>query len=250
MSQPTALNYDLMRAGNHSLSEEDKRALTLAAFDQFVVPQHLEYMESLVAATNPGNLVQVFRGLHEVPEPWFKARARPCNCPNYWPLGWDEGLKVVVWDTSGSINTPRYGEEYDDSHHQTDMQYQVVLEFPEDMEELVGDGRLVVELEVDTREDTEGGWQEWVEFIEGPKYNLFFTVPPAKNWTDANALCMSKSDGGNLASILSWEENAEAKVAMKLSPRAWIGANHFKEEKVWVWTDNSTFDFETFAFRL
>ena len=126
--------------------------LMQAAYDLFMVPQHREYAQRMMDASNTENFEQVYQGFQSVPRPY------------------GNGFYIATWQNNGSVHSPKFGEEWSEEMYETNMQYQVVLEFPGDMEELVGEGRLVVELEVDTREDE--GWQEWVEFLEGPKYTL------------------------------------------------------------------------------
>ena len=73
--------------------------------------------------------------------------------------------------------------------------------FPGNLAELVGDGSLVIEVEVDTRE--EEGWEEYVETNVGEvrKYK-FYDIE--MTWTEAEAYC--QSEGGHLASVPTQEE--------------------------------------------
>ena len=156
-----------------------------------------------------------------------------------------EGFEVRVRNSSGFIRSPGYGEEFDYGHYETNRYHQVVVELPEDIQQLVGDGRLVVELEVDTRE--EEGWLEWVEFIEEPKYTLYKDDTLKMNWTESEKHCGREVEGGHLASILNSLESEEAVEVMegKASPwgSTWIGANHLEQKKVWSWSDGSPWEY-------
>ena len=66
----------------------------------------------------------------------------------------------------------------------------------------------------------------------------FFSTP--KTWTNAQSDCESR--GGDLASVRSSEENAEA-YALTGGVSTWIGYNDKAVEGSWVWTDGYTGDY-------
>ena len=61
----------------------------------------------------------------------------------------------------GNITTPRFKCQVDLATYQQSFAYKVSLEFPENLNLIVGDGSLVIDLDVNTRE--EEGWSEHVE---------------------------------------------------------------------------------------
>ena len=73
-----------------------------------------------------------------------------------------------------------------------------MLEIPRDIKDQIGSGSLIIDLEVETREET--GWAE--EVILPPTFTLHTTK---KNWSEAESFC--QSEGGHLASVTSYEEN-------------------------------------------
>ena len=80
------------------------------------------------------------------------------------PKGYEfksSGFEILMWDSSGTIQSPGFGEQFDRDRFKMDMNLHYVLKFPPDLAEVVGGGSLVVELEVDTFEVE--GWQEEVE---------------------------------------------------------------------------------------
>jgi hypothetical protein len=58
----------------------------------------------------------------------------------------------------------------------------------------------------------------------------------ARAWSDARAACVA--EGGDLASILSEEENTFA-VAIAKGARVWIGGSDGAFEGAWTWSDGS-----------
>ena len=54
---------------------------------------------------------------------------------------------------NGTISTPWYGEDFVEAYYEEDRDIHMVLELPDDIKEQVGSGLLVIELEVDTREE-------------------------------------------------------------------------------------------------
>ena len=137
----TALNHDLIKAGNQSLTQEDRENLKQAAYDIFTKGSHDEYVLAMVEAANPGNLEQIYQGYQAPPRPYG-----------------DGGFETRMWNNEGGYQTPGFGGEYDERFYKADRVYHAVLEFPADLAEQVGGGRLVVEVEVDTR--VEEGWRE------------------------------------------------------------------------------------------
>ena len=65
-----------------------------------------------------------------------------------------------MWNNNGTWHTPWFGEEHDKSYYEENMQYLVSLQIPLNLSEQLNGGSLVIQLEVDTRE--EEGWQEEV----------------------------------------------------------------------------------------
>ena len=131
----TALNHDLMQADNDSLTDNDRKNSNNAAYQIFMEPFHLEYNHNMLAAVNPRNVKKMFDGLQSTPKPYGGS-----------------GFEILMWDDNGTIETPWYGQPFDETHYKIDKHHQMVLEFPEDLAEQIGSGFLVIEIEVDTRD--------------------------------------------------------------------------------------------------
>ena len=141
----TALNYDLMKA-NTTFAMEDKEILKNETNNIFIAPSHHEYIRTMVAVANPENMKQTVEGFQSVPR----------------SFAGDKGFEIRMWNTNGTWHTPLFGEKYDTSYYEEDRQYLVSLQIPLNLTEQLNGGSLVVQLEVDTRE--EEGWQEEVTY--------------------------------------------------------------------------------------
>ena len=95
----------------------------------------------------------------------------------------------------------------------------------------MGNESLVVELDI----KQEDGWSDEVSVVIVNNYTLH---KENKYWNDAEAVC--KSDGGQLASIHSDEEQELAKRAAE-GHNVWLGGR--REKGQWRWSDHSTWDF-------
>ena len=210
----TALNYDLLRAANYSFSKKDRERLTEAIWDNFVDKEHRSFADEMIAAANPGELEQMYNGYHSVPTPY------------------SNGYQIVVWNSSGTISSAWYREEYRKEHFLKNRDVHIVLAFPANIEDLVGSGILRIELEVDIRQEGEG-WVEAVQYSEGTPYRAFHEQ---KTWEEAEAHCQSK--GGHLASVLSEWEQDELENEMIRQPNMWIGGKMVKKGAL-SWSDGS-----------
>ena len=78
----TALNYDLIRAANHSFSEKDRSRLVTAVWENFMKEEHKDFAEEMVAAANPNRMKEMYNGYQSVPRPY-----------NY-------GYEIITWNSS------------------------------------------------------------------------------------------------------------------------------------------------------
>ena len=212
----TALNYDLMKANDTSLTKEDTDKLENEIYRSVIKQSHQEYIRTMVVAANKENIKQIYKGFQSFPK----------------PLADNSGFDVKMWNNNGTWQTPWFEGEYKTGYHEENRHYYVSLQLPMNLKEQIHSGSLVIQLEVNTRE--EEGWQEEVSYWEGYKYRLY---TEKKNWADAEATC--QRDGGHLASVLSAKEQEEARAAMGREDHMWIGATDSKEEGVWRWADGS-----------
>ena len=215
----TALYHDLVRAGNGSLSDENRRTLKRAAYEIFMERPHKEYAKKMLdILQNMGNMNQFLQGFHSLPTSYNE----------------EQGLKIAMWNLNGTITTPWFGNVFMEEYYREDKEFLMVLELPDDIKEQVGSGSLTIELNVDTREET-----GWVEEVTVPSYTFH---PSQKTWSEAESDC--QREGGNLASVASEEVNKLVRYKASGS-WGWLGAR--KELGMWTWSDNSRWVFTSWS---
>ena len=212
----TALYHDLVTAGNKTLSDESKDSLRKAAYDIFIEQNHKDYVKKMLVSSHMGNLPQILQSFHSLPEPYNDAN----------------GLKIKMWDLNGTIMTPWFAGDYVEEYYLEDREFLFVIELPDDIKDQVGSGSLIIDLDVDTREES-----GWVEEVTLPSSTLHTTL---KTWSEADLAC--KREGRHLASVTS---DALNQVVKNLAPRTdtdvWLGGK--KKLGRWTWSDNSTWGF-------
>ena len=215
----TALNYDLMKNDNSSLTNEDREHLKNEASKLFLEPSHSNYISKMLAIANPENMKENLEGFQSVPRTYRG----------------NKGIEIRMWNNNGTWHTPGFMEEWNPNYFKEDIDYFAVIEFPNDLNEKIRYGSLVIELDVNTKE--EEGWQEEVTFQQG-KYKLY---QEKKTWADAEDHCQSK--GSHLASILTEEEQNEVAALASVDSHVWLGGTDQEIEGVWKWTDASTWGY-------
>ena len=211
----TALNYDLMMADNDSLTEQNRDDLKNGVYENIIEKPHQENIQRMLAIANPTNARQMYDGFQTTPQ---------------------AGQRILMWNNNGSIQTPWFGEEYNEDFYIKDRQHHMILQFPENLAEQVGTESLVIQLEVDTRE--EEGWKEEVSYSLGSRFHKFFKQ--TKTWADAESFCKSK--GGHLASLRTESDAKDMKDDIG-NIVGWIGGSDQEEEGVWKWSDGSSWRF-------
>ena len=107
----TALNYDLMKANDTSLTVEDKDNLKSEAFKIFIEPSHQEYIRTMMAVANPEKMKQTYEGSQSVPRTDIGNR----------------GFEVRMWNINGSWHTPWFGEEQQTNYYKEDKYYTLLI---------------------------------------------------------------------------------------------------------------------------
>ena len=86
----TALNYDLAKADNESLTEKDRTGLKKDIFEIFLEPFNKDFVRNMIATTNPENIKDVYDGFQSVPSDYDR----------------NSGFEVRMWKAVGSWHTP------------------------------------------------------------------------------------------------------------------------------------------------
>ena len=160
----------------------------------------------MLATSNIGNMDQVHQGFHSLPSPY--------NHVN--------GFEIKMWNMNGTITTPWYQEDFVEEYYKEDRDFHMVLELPGDIKDQVGSGSLIIELDIDIRE--EEGWIEQLiynEIKEGERATPYkLTLHTAeKSWPDAEDEC--QKEGGHLALVSSEEVNEELEEYLVESMFGW-----------------------------
>ena len=64
------------------------------------------------------------------------------------PYNSDNGILIKMWNLNGTITTPWFGEAFAEDYFKEDRDFLVVLELPENIQDLVGGSSLIVDLEI------------------------------------------------------------------------------------------------------
>ena len=216
---------DLMRAGNLTLTEHEREGLK-ASIKEDENSAAIEYAESMLAVSNPANLESIWKGYQSIPKQYG-----------------NDGFEIIFQSINGSIRSPRYGMEYHENDYKADKFIHIILDLSPVLH-LIGNGMLVVNLELDTRQLE--GWHESLEYTIGPRYKLH---RQPKTWFEAQDYC--KRHGEQLASILSDKELYEfesfsidrriydVEKGFTMLNHVWIGAKRDGENGDFKWTDGS-----------
>ena len=116
-----------------------RKTLKEAANEIFMGKAHKEYVKKMSAILHMGNMDQVLQGFHSLPTPYND----------------ENGLKIKMWNLNGTITTPWFGGDFVQEYYQEDRDFLMMLELPEGIKDQVGSGSLIIDLEVDTREEQE-----------------------------------------------------------------------------------------------
>ena len=221
----TALNYDLMKAENQSLSEKDREDLKEDLYQMFLQSPHKNHVSSMQALVGPNNVDLVYQGFQSLPQPYGQ-----------------NGFEILARGIEGTIGTPGYEGSYDERFHKDSRLYHLVLELPKNLTDQLGSGTLVVELEVDIRQAE--GWMEEVLYLEGHGYTNEGESSKRK-WMEAQSHC--KSQGKQLAKINSGWEQEQIDSLLDRKDKVWLGGSDTEEEGRWKWTDGSPISFTKWA---
>ena len=123
----TALNPDLMRAGNNSLTDKTRGILLKAAFDIFTNLTYQKYVGQIMDMVGEDYVKNMFDGFSTIPKPFGR-----------------HGLEIRMWKNKGNFKTPGFKGVYREKYHKESKAYHVVLDLPKGIAEQIGNGSLIV----------------------------------------------------------------------------------------------------------
>ena len=215
----TALNYDLVRARNITLTEKNREYLVNVTAHFLIDKPSQDFVHLTRSLLNEKNILEIFER-----KPTFA-----------YPMAYNEmGEKrpsFEIWSSklNGIYKTPGFGENY--SCNETLQNIHFVLQLPlVAMKKEAGDEVLDFQIEVQSNND----WE--IQYREGRKYVAYTEGAERRSWPDAESFCLEK--GGHLASVKNIAERNELD-SDNLIHRTWIGGTDTAIDDVWVWPDGS-----------
>ena len=138
-------------------------------------------------------------------------------------------------DTLGKmVETPRFGGTVDPEFFTSDHVFKMRVQFPGNLLEQLGNGSLVMQLEVNTREAE--AWDEEVHYWMGDS-KFSSDEDLYKSWADADDYC--KAEGGHLASMKTDADTIEInRIIEQIGWNVWVGGRESSGQN-WTWTDGS-----------
>ena len=214
----TALNYDLVRAQNITLSEKDRGTLVNMTTQILIDKPSEEFVHVGRSLLSEENIIDMFESTPILTYPMAN------NDHNHNEPSYD------IWTSklNGSYETPGFGRRY--ACNETITEVHLVLELPLVVLNKAGD-EAVLDIQVKTQDKY--GWM--IQYREGQKYYKAH-VSNSKSWSSAQNFCIEK--GGDLAIVKNILDRKEINAA-SFTKKSWIGGTDRELEGVWVWLDGT-----------
>ena len=143
--------------------------------------------------------------------------------------------ELVSREVEGSITTPGLGTTPPPDYYEKMHKFTAVVELPKNFTKIIGDGALVVDLDVSFPDGQPGN--EVQVLVTGPKLEYFNLE---RDWYSAEKFCVSR--GGHLASVPSpyhWQRFLDFIEKQGLEEDLWLGGSDEKAEGDWRWSDGN-----------
>ena len=221
----TALNVDLVKAGNISLTDDDRRDLRNVSWQFFINAPSQNFVDLAQRLTNKEAI------------PQLKAQTRSYPIP-YENLdrGSNQGFEIWSTELTGSYTSPGFGQKRNCSTNVPNLHF--TLYIPQKVVMKKGD-RLNETFEVDITALNDDEFD--IEYREGDKYIFHGKHHENKFWSEAENHCNEQN--GHLVSIRT---NQEFKIFSDYQrrqngngKRVWLGGSDEKIESVWEWSDGT-----------
>ena len=150
--------------------------------------------------------------------------------------------EFVSRNIPGRVSTPGVGSLAPPVYYKERHEYTAVIELPHNITDVIGDGALVVDVDV---KDPDNLSESGVELLTtSPRLEINSV---RMNWTSAEAFCVDK--GGHLASVSSrhhWYKIWSLlslqfidTLAVATNDKIWLGGTDLEREGNWTWIDGS-----------
>ena len=173
---------------------------------------------------------------------WWTNSADPkVNLIGGFLLKWEirnihSDLEIASSRVNGQVETPGLGEEYADEMYKADRKNTFTLELPQNIDEVLGAGKLVVDLKVST------SIGDTVQYMAGQTFKYFST---RKTWPEAERSCLD--EGSHLASVLNFKEHVDVKLAPEVQKSVdtfWLGGTYDLSKGSWSWVDGHKWEWD------
>ena len=215
----TALNHLLEKVKDINFTKDERQKLRDISMEVFVeIPnaKHAKHMAELLTNDNMRSIASGNAAMPEVD---------------------NQGMVTIKsHELQGSFSTPGFDDlEYKGDFYSWSQSLHYVLAPPDNIEEMVGEGALVVTIE------SKGSWSYGFQEKELQLYEKKQTMPAAEE------LCASR--GGHLASIDSQQEQVEIRKVGGFGAYqgVWLGPKRKAGEEVWEWLDGTTWGYQNWA---
>ena len=210
----TALNHLLEKVKDVNFTGEEKKELLEISKEVFLEIPNKEHAQKIRDPLSVENMRSIANGQASMPE-----------------VDKEGVITIRSSEPEGSFSFPAFGDpEYTGDFHSRPQSLHYVLDLPDNIGEMVGEGELVISVE------TEGSWS----FISPEnKWQLY---KKNMSWSDAEDYCVR--EGGHLASVTSQREQDQiTKVAD--GNRVWLGGRRKSREDAWQWSDGRSWGFNS-----
>ena len=221
----TPLNYDLAKAEEDSLTQEDREQFKKTVGEAFLESPHWDFIGRMKDVVNEGNIELVYDGFQVFPQTLDGGR---------WGYG------TALWTRNGAIQTQKFQQPFDQEFLKRHQISFFRLGLPLNIADQVGKGELVIDFEIDAR--IEDGWNEVITIKIGGaqvpalvlgRYSIY---NDPKTFEEADAFCAS--NGGRLSPVLTDADQGSVGTAVNwLQNGLWLGGK--SQGSGWVWLDGS-----------
>ena len=153
--------------------------------------------------------------------------------------------ELVSKELEGIITTPGFGDAAPSDYYEKARIFSAVIELPYNITQIIGNGALVVDLDVTIPDGQLGNGVEVLTDEPKLEFNAM-----KRNWSSSEAFCVSK--GGHLASVPSpyhWQRLQDFISNKGLEKDSiWLGGTDEEVEGKWKWTDGSKWSEEHWVY--
>ena len=210
----TAVNHVLQKVQDVNFTEHEREKLLKICWKVFVDIPNKKQPRQMVELLTSENMKSILENQTSLPE--------------------KDGSNVITLkskEREGRFRTPGFGDlNYNGDFYSLPQEMHYVLEFPDRIEEIVGNGNLIIDVQ------TNGKWT----YRRQEKLQLFRM---SLNMSAAEDFCMNQ--GGHLASVGTAEENEELNRAREEN-EVWLGGN--KKAEDWQWLDGNPWIYQNWAY--